>query len=353
MKMTYALLTAFSCWFIAFPATAQTVQYFIEDIGPALPETSRSFALAEDGASTGLFRYSDGSYGMFVSRGGETRVVAVSSGFDLFPFGILNATTAVGYIQEQGLAAKPLIYRSSAGLQKLRLPPFFRNGGAFALNKNAIAGAAFNDAEDLRLTIWQHGVPRVLPYRGVPMAINNRSDIAGFIPADETQAHDRAFVLRDNQFIDLGSGPYPYVLETRALGNNDCNDIVGYANDQGGSTGIIAYDGAPFVVPNEEYLVLNDINNRRQAVGTNLSLTPRPSLIILNVDGTVSDLLSAAVNPQQWFAIPFASGINDKGEIAGTGYVEIGRDGDNVLLGFRAFIARPINPNDLPPLACP
>jgi len=250
-------------------------------------------------------------------------------------------------------------------------PPFhaalWQNGGvtplgvlpggfaSFAIginNRGQLVGASRTADRDVHAFLWQDGEIADLgtllasDHQSVARAINSRGQIVGnssLAIGDPPQSPNRAFVLEDNIFTDLGTLGGNWAI---AFSINENGQIVGGSyTAAGGVHGFLWQDGAMidlgtfggissanqpsltyscnlpthFGTLGTTFSLANGINNRGQVVGR--SITPNgEDHAFIWTDGVMSDLNDEIPGGSGWTLIE-AESINGGGQIVGYGVV--------------------------------
>lgn len=263
--------------------------------------------------------------------------------------GINNDRVIVGYGTQNAAgeyAPRAFRFDSAQGiLAALPSPLELPGSGAFAINHHGIIAGVVGDSfftTEVRPALWVNGVVKVYPWLGVAFAINNRGNFAGSM-YHSRNGPETAVLVQNGKRRDLGI--LSSFTASRALGINDCDDVVGYATDS--AQRIEAFvklaDGPLKPVGGGDHLA-RDINNRRQIISSSSEVT------VTDPDGTRTLLRNRSVNGEDWYQLFDAFSINDQGVVVGVGFHY--EEGGPLPFVARGFIAHPLNSDSLPPLVC-
>ena len=232
------------------------------------------------------------------------------------------------------------------------LPGGFASFAIGINNRGQVVGASRIADKDVHAFLWQGGemadLGTLLPsdHQSVARAINSRGQVIGNSStaiADPPQPPNRAFVMQDNVFTDLGTLGGDWAI---AFDINESGQIVGGSfTAAGGVHGFLWQDGAiidlgtfggistasqpaltgscnlptHFGTLGTTFSLANGINNPGQVVGR--SITPNgEDHAFIWTDGVMSDLNDEIPGGSGWTLIE-AESINGGGQIVGYGVV--------------------------------
>jgi probable HAF family extracellular repeat protein len=215
------------------------------------------------------------------------------------------------------------------------------NVAAYAINDNGqIAGSVFaTGAKALHAYIYGGAVTNIT---GLPSArtseaygLNNRGEVVGYFWINNTTYH--GFLYSSNQLYEL----QPFSAgNSEAVAINDGGQVVGDAYTASGQDFAFLYSGGQNGTTNNlgtlggNFSQAFGINNRGQVVGqSEVSADTGPLHAFLYSGGVMYDLNSLVTNAPGW-TLTSAQGINDLGQITGTGTDPFGNS--------RAFLLTPL-----------
>jgi probable HAF family extracellular repeat protein len=187
-----------------------------------------------------------------------------------------------------------------------------------------------------RALLWDHGTLTDLGDLGGGSASATKINDAGHVTGESSMGHDsesHAFVWRDGVMQDLGLLPGRGGWYSGGEAINALDHVVGRANDAKGNVMPFLHDGTtmrrlPQLNGSEEFEP-RAVNIHDEVVGTTLS-----NKAVLYRRGHTYELHTLLdASGAGWDRLDTADGINDKGQIVGTGR----RDGR-----LRAYIATPV-----------
>jgi probable HAF family extracellular repeat protein len=257
------------------------------------------------------------------------------------------------------------VWNPSGLIQPLpSLPGGFSGGNALNAS-GTVVGSTFyaDDANDETATIWQNGVPSVLPAYGNdsvsrPLAINNAGVVVGFgssgamlwqngtvqnlgtlLPSGGNQSE--ATAINNSGQVVINGGGTSYVLSGSTLtpitGPAGTYFLDGSAiNDQG------TVAGGAYIAPGEAHAFIwsngtmkiapsltdstpydneaTAINDNNTVVGFYLSQSQGPHAFVWDGESNIFDL-NDLITPGSGWVLTNALGINDAGDIVGQGYL--------------------------------
>ena len=241
----------------------------------------------------------------FLWSSGTTQNLAASVGSESCAYGVNNAGQVVGFYtgSSPNYNSYAFLYNNSDhSVSTLGIDPsVYPNSYAQGINASGeIAGQIGDNNGNSYAFSYQNGTLTILPslgpyggtYNDGAFAVNNAGQITGSSMA-ATDGTFHAFASDGTTTTDLGT-------------IND-NDTYGYA-----------------------------INSSGQVVGDTYTVEPNDPVGFLYSNGTISDLNSLA--PTSGWTLQSASGVNDRGQIVGTGLNPAGQQ--------HAFLMTPASPGD-------
>ncbi len=224
------------------------------------------------------------------------------------------------------------------------LPPYCQDFTAINDNGVVVGDGSLDNHGPIQPTLWRNGQISdlgLLPgatYGGKSEGINKAGDVVGWVrgPASNgINADYCAFLWRNGQMINLdgvpigpGDGGAHF---SQAFAINDTGEVVGEAGDaclwQDGKRQRLYSSNAPDL----ECMTAYAVNNHGQVVGAGFNAARRREMAFL-YDGVPHDL-NDLIPPNSGWILQDARGINDRGQIVGSGTHE-GKD--------HAFLLTPV-----------
>jgi probable HAF family extracellular repeat protein len=276
-------------------------------------------------AATGRHTDTRESVGVRYLRGAVTELPA-SADPDIFD--ISEVGDILGWIFLEG---KGYIWHAGDGTRERvtgNIQPFGINSAG------QVCGTSWTGAD--RALLWDHGTLQDLGDLGGGFATATKINDAGHVTGESWVGHDseiHAFLWRDGVMHDLGLLPGSGGWYSGGQAINALDHVVGQANDAGGNVMPFLHDGTvmrrlPKVNGSEEFEP-RAINLHDEVVGT----TPSFKAVLYRHGHTyeLQGLLDAS--GAGWERLQTADGINDRGQIVGTGVYQ-GRG--------RAYLATPV-----------
>lgn len=211
-----------------------------------------------------------------------------------------------------------------------------------------VTGSVAAHAGDVRYRLTQI-VPDTPTSTLTASDLSDRDQVVGFV--QEGNGREHAFAWRKGTLTNLAPLMDPNTPQSRATGNDDRGDIVGFFYDapsdsfvnvllprRGAATRI---DG----VPGTSSTTLIDINHHRQILGSSLADDFSSSKVFIVEDGNLMELPPLAGD-----ATAVATALNERGEVLGVSGVGLARhvviwdEGEPVALNIPAAgVARDLN----------
>ncbi len=206
--------------------------------------------------------------------------------------------------------------------------------GAYGINNlGQVVGYAGTADDEEHAFLWQDGVMTDLGTLGggysVAFAINNQGQVVGDSGTQEEGSH--AFLWQDGEMIDLGTLGGDFSFATNL---NDLGQVVGMSETTRGEYHAFLWENGVMTdlgkLPGAYDSVASDINNRGQIIGFSGGFTvangydPQSAArgeapgVWLWEDGSMTDL-SSLLPPNSGWQLSMAMGINDSGQITGSG----------------------------------
>ena len=188
-----------------------------------------------------------------------------------------------------------------------------------------------------RPVLWDKGQIHTLPLGGYPSGratqINEKGQIVGFVtsaanPDDLFQALPALWYKGHLTVLGPLAGSYGSAWDI-----NDKGQVVGFAGAPDGTSHGFIYDGRVMIDPGTRggsFTSLWAVNDKGQAVGESTDVDEVDHAILVK-NGVIHDLNNFLPADSGWVLL-FADGINERGQIAGTGL----RNGD-----VRSFLLTP------------
>ena len=198
-----------------------------------------------------------------------------------------------------------------------------------------------DSSSSLRAVMWEGGQIQdlgTLPGTSFSLAqgINDLGQVVGF-------SGDRAFLWENGQMQDLGAlGSHPLTAPiSRANAVNNSGRVVGVSTTSpSGRTHAFSWENGQMsdlgTLPGHNQSAARDVNGVGQVIGTSTGGVEMRAF--LYEDGVMKDLNALIPAGSGWLQLDDAQGINDSGQITGSGYPA---DNPDVR---HAFLMTPIQP---------
>ena len=339
MNMGRALLTSLAMATLALSSgTTYTIQGIDDVTAPGYPEPAgtRAYGINASGQVAGEVDAYDVDQTELLRRGvrWSNGVTTPLDGFPGFTFnsgqGINDAGVVVGI---SGAEAVRWDGTTVTGLG-------FLPGGTFSYanginNSNVIVGYADDTSGNMRAVTFSGGVATALNLPGTGYSLANAVSNSGIIVGESSVNPDGinpiAFRYSNGvatQISLFGGGTRSY-----ALGVNDAGTVVGFGNSVLGERGFVATGNSPMsigVLPGFTGSRARAINNFGVVVGS--VSKPGEGRAVIFSGGVLTDLNSLLPSGSGWTLLE-ATGINDAGQITGSGLFDD---------GVRGFVLTPV-----------
>ncbi len=297
------------------PSAVAQIMYSVTDLGSgcAYGVNDEGEVVGQTGAGH-AFLYSDGSTIDLGTFGGPSSIAyAINNNGEV----VGTSTTSVGYTH-------PFVY---AGGRKIDLGTLGASSAvAFSINNNnQVAGGSWTAGDaSFHASLYSGGTITDLGISGMARAINDNGQVVGQFGANYGLIH--AFLYSGGSMTDLGT-LNATLNESSACGINDSGQVVGYA-DYNGSSYFHAFLYSGGTMTDLSKLGGMDagcgINNSGEVVGYGPTYGLADNHAFLFDNGTMTDL-NSAIDPNSGWTLQLAYGINDKGQIVGSGYAPSGQ----------------------------
>jgi uncharacterized membrane protein len=162
--------------------------------------------------------------------------------------------------------------------------------------------------------------------------LNDRDQIAGIDPVTRAVA-----VWQDGRVV--ATVPLPNLLYSEPVGINNSGDVIGTWTERGaprpdGATAIgpshgFLWQGGRLIelppLPGDAYVLPRALNERGQVVGVSYPPDSGPGRAVLWQNGRPVELSTLLPPGAGWDSLDVPTGVNDLGQIVGTGYVRKGQ----------------------------
>ena len=298
----------------------------ITDLGTLGGTDAQATAINSLGQATGTSPTAAGDLHPFLYSSGQMTDLGALASYDSFGLGLNNAGQVVGY----GLTTE-LKYHAflAADGTVTDLGTFGgTNSAAHGINDNGqVVGFAATDRQFAHAFLYADGVLNDLGTLGgdssAAFGINSAGQVAGW--SDTAGPYPQAihaFLYSDGQMTDLGT--LPGGTDSYATAINDNGDVAGSAAfDAPLARHAFLYSGGQMTdlgtLPDYSYgSFATALNNLGQVVGYAITENFASQHAFFHKDGQMIDL-NQFVPPGQGWELTSATGINDQGQIVGSG----------------------------------
>ena len=319
-------------WHALLPAAQAQNSFTVTDLGTVGGNASEALGVNNHGEVIGDSRIPNSTlFHAFLYSGGQMQDLGTLGGDISDAIGINDYDQVVGQsgiFTANGETFHAFLY-SGGRMQDLTPSGFY--SGAWGINdRSEVSGLYIIDPIQgtIHAFLYSAGQLRDLGTLGgntsIGAGINDRGQVVGHSFTNGNTA-DHAFLYSGGQMQDLGAlGTASASNKSVALRINEHGQIVGYGylhNDSGISHAFLYSSGQLRdlgTLPGNDSSQAYDINNRGEIVGAFLNATNVSIGAFFYVGGQMWDL-NKLLAPNLGWTITNATGINDAGQIAGTG----------------------------------
>ena len=307
-------------------ATARAAVYDLTDLGSALGPGAVPTGINDAGQIVGRYGTPEGTRPFIYHNGTVTNLGAppgaeVGDAAGVFGEAISSNGLVAGTSFTRGARPRALLFQNGT-VTELPEPAGSTGSGAFGINSSGSVVGYVQDASSMQFPArWDNGVLTTLAppnsTGGFAHAINDAGAIVGrYQPS--TSVNQQAFVYQDGTYTVLptlgGKG-----ASARAL--NDVGGVAGNSEPTSGEEHAVYYVNGQLIdlgTLGGRYSSAIGVNNSGVVVGAyEPAGTQRPHGFVYR-DGQMFDL-NDLIDPSEGFVIETVRGINNSGQIVGTG----------------------------------
>ncbi|CAN5127028.1 hypothetical protein BH11PSE11_BH11PSE11_38470 [soil metagenome] len=321
-RLRVSLALAFTLGLAGASAQAASSKWTVKDLGSIGGNYSNGYAVNDLGQVTGDAATPSGlAYHAFLYNGhGMIDISPVAQwtnlGSDINKFGHIVGFSSTS--QDQNAVVSPFLYKDG-------VMSFFGSGGGSARSIND-AGQIAGSTNAGRAFLYENGLMKDLGTLGGRASgaskINNHGQIVG--NSDTAGGEIHGFIYENGAMRDLGT--FPGGRFSSAAGINDKGQVVGQSDlPNSFETHAYLYSGGRMIdlgTLGGAHSQANAINNAGQVVGISGSSVSEEVRPFLYSDGKMVALSALPGVAKSGWLLLDATGINNKGQIVGRGYVD-------------------------------
>jgi probable HAF family extracellular repeat protein len=299
-----------------------TPEYTVTDLGVLSPDPgySQGMAVNNTGQAVGASLEQITSHGFLWQNGAMSKLNSLNSD-DSYAYAISDSGVAVGVN-----GANAALWQNGQMTDLGNPGGFFT--GAYGVNTSGqVVGTSYDLDGGAKAYLWSGGQPTDLGTLGGPSsfahAINSQGKVVGGADTASTSTDGlpigHAFVWQNGQMTDLGTiGAYESVAY--AISDNDV--IVGQVFDESVRHGFVWQNGqmTDIGVLSADLTEVKPLSVNGQGVVVGLTSSPVDSRAFRWSSAGMYDL-NDLIDPNSGWTLAEAHGINDQGQIVGTGTV--------------------------------